>query len=169
MKKFAFSLQRILSFKKTMYEKERNLLAQLRAERTTLEQRRMDVEQQMYEQDAKFRQKAATEGVGLQEVNKNSLYRESAKLLMDQLDIEIDQLEIKIERQLTIVVELDKEVQSLEKLRERQWEEYLADAAREEQERILEMVSRKHFEAQQEEREEEYLELKKQETAKYAG
>ena len=55
-----------------------------------------------------------------------------------------------IEKQLVIVVALDKEVKSLEKLREKQWEEYQAETIREENERILEMVSSR-FAAEQKE------------------
>jgi len=140
----------MLAFKRTMYEKERNTLAQLRAERLSVELRRDSTERQFLERDAAFRQKAAEGGVGITEVTALSYQRESADGLIAALQEEMDRLEVEIEKQLVIVVALDKEVKSLEKLREKQWEEYQAETIREENERILEMVSSR-FAAEQKE------------------
>lgn len=159
MKRFAFSLQRMLAFKTTMYEKERNTLAQMRAERLTVFTRRQNTERQALERDAAFREKAAAEGVRLAEVTAVNYQRESADRLCELLDAELLRMDEAIEAQLQVVIALDKEVQSLEKLREKQWEEYQAEAAREEQERILELVSRKFSDEQAEERTEEEAEL----------
>ncbi|MGD9560559.1 MAG: flagellar export protein FliJ [Oscillospiraceae bacterium] len=150
MKRFAFSLERMLSFKRTMYEKERNTLAQLRAERLSVEQRRDNTERQMLEKHAAFRQKAATEGVRIDEVTSMSFHRESADHLITLLEMEMARLDVEIEKQLEIVMALDKEVKSLEKLREKQWEEYTAESIREENERILEIVSGRFVQTQSE-------------------
>ncbi len=150
MKRFAFSLQRMLGFKRSMYEKERNTLALLRAERAALQARRDDTERQMLAMDAEFRQKAAAEGVRIDEVTALSYHRTNSDRLIEQLEGEIARMDAAIEKQLLVVIELDKEVKSLEKLRERQWEEYQAEAAREERERILEIVSGRFAELQRE-------------------
>ncbi len=155
MKRFAFSLQRMLGFKTTMYERERNVLAHMRAERLALEQRRNAAEAQMYQMDADFRQKAATEGVSMDEVRQMSFHRDNADKLLQQFDIDLARMDVAIEKQLQVVIELDKEVQSLEKLRETQWEEYQMETAREERERILELVSARYAQDQREEAEEE--------------
>ncbi|MDL2293595.1 hypothetical protein LJC60_03080 [Ruminococcaceae bacterium OttesenSCG-928-D13] len=143
IKKFAFSLQRMLGFKRTLYEKERNTLAQLRAERLVLFTRRENTEHQMLASDAAFRDKAATEGVRFAEVAAQAYKRESADALCKSLDLDIANKDVEIEAQLQVVIALDKEVKSLEKLRESQWDEYVAELAREENERILEIVSNK--------------------------
>ncbi len=148
MQKFAFSLQRILGFKQTMYEKERNVLAQLRMQRATLEKRREDTQAQMLRVDAEFRKKAAEQGVRIQEVTRVSFHRESSDKLIKVLSVQIKQMDDAIEKQLKIVMELNKEVKSLEKLRESQWDEWQADFAREERERILELVSGRFVERQ---------------------
>ncbi len=148
MKKFAFTLERMLGFKRTMYEKERSMLAQLRAEQAALQQRRDDTENQMLQLDAEFRHKAATEGVSIDEVTRVSFHRDNSDKVIKQFDIDIAKMEVAIAKQLEIVVALDKEVKSLEKLREQQWEEYQAQAAREETERILELVSRNFVDEQ---------------------
>ena len=150
MKRFSFSLQRMLAFKETMYEKERNYLAQLRAERLVVFNRREGTERQMLADDAAFRRKAAEDGVKMADVTAQNFKRRSAMMLCELLDEELVQMDEAIEKQLQIVIVLDKEVKSLEKLREKQWEEYLADAAREESERILELVSGRYVEDQAE-------------------
>ncbi len=148
MKKFAFSLQRVLNFKRTLYDKERNTLAQLRAERFRVEERRDATVQQMAAMTDEFQQKAAAGGVGIGEVNKLNFHASNADMLVRELEREMARLEILIEKQLQIVIELDKEVKSLEKLREAQWDEYVAESMREEQQRILEIVSGRFAEAQ---------------------
>lgn len=150
MKKFAFTLERILGFKQTLYEKERNMLAQLRNERLMLETRRDDTLNQFLRMDASFREKAANGGVRIDEVTSLSFHRDNADRLVKQLDEEIAAKDVEIEAQLKIVIELDKEVKSLEKLREKQWEEYVADTMREENERIMEMVSGRYVDNQRE-------------------
>lgn len=142
MKRFAFTLQRMLGFKQTMYEKERNALAQMRAERLVVEQRRDATLRQMLQADAEFRQKA-TVGVTRDEIDKMSYLKASGERLVEDLQDIMARMDVEIEKQLQIVIALDKEVQSLEKLRERQWEEYEIEARHEESDRILEIVSRR--------------------------
>lgn len=155
MKRFAFSLQRMLGFKQTLYEKERNTLAQLRAERLALEMRRDATQAQMVRMDEDFRQKAATDGVRMDEVRKLSFHRDNAGKLIRQFDDELARMDIEIEKQLQVVIALDKEVKSLEKLRESQWEEYQREAAKEENDRILEIVTSRFAESQKAEQAEE--------------
>lgn len=150
MKKFSFSLERILAFKRTLYEKERNELARLRAVRARMQQRRDDTENQMLAADAAFREKAATEGVRIDDVNTMNYQRNSADILIKQLDIDIAEMDVLIEKQVEIVLELDRDIKGLEKLREKQWEEYIYETNQEEKERILELVSSKHIETQRE-------------------
>lgn len=147
MKKFIFTLERMLSYKRSLYEKERNQLAQLRAERAGLEQQRDDTVQQMLRIDADFREKAVT-GVSIEEVNQVKYHRENSDMLVHQLEEDMAKLDVEIEKQLLIVIQLDQDVKGLEKLREKQWEEYTAAAAKEEQERVLELVSSQFVEEQ---------------------
>lgn len=149
MKRFEFTLARILAFKQTMYDKERNTLAQMRAERLAVEIRKDDTKAQRRQRSDEFNEKAA-QGISVDEVNEYNFLQESAARLIEVLELDLYRRDIEIEKQLVVVVELDKEVKSLEKLRERQWEEYQADAAREEQQRILEIVSGRFAEEQRE-------------------
>lgn len=149
MKKFSFPLERILSYKRSLYEEARNELARLRHERATLEQRKEDTRRQILTREAEFHEKAAR-GIPMDEVQSYNYYRESAEHLIEELDAAIAAKDVEIEKQLEIVIQLDQDVKGLEKLREKQWNEYMDEARREENERILEIVSTKHIEAQRE-------------------
>lgn len=148
MKKFVFSLERILAFKRTLYEKERNALAQLRAQRAALEQKKEDTIAQTLQLDAEFREKAQR-GATIHDITSLNYHRENADLLVKQLNVDMATLDVAIEQQLKVVIQLDKDVKGLEKLRESQLEEYTAEAMKEEQERISELVSNKFIEDQQ--------------------
>lgn len=147
MKKFVFSLERILAFKRTLYEKERNALAQLRAQRAALEQKKEDTIAQTLQLDAEFRTKAKT-GVAIHDITALNYHRANAELLVKQLNKDMAVVDIAIEQQLKVVIQLDKDVKGLEKLRESQMEEYTTQAMKEEQERISELVSNKFIENQ---------------------
>ena len=146
MKKFAFSLQRMLAYKESLYEKERNELARLRRERVEVEQRRDATQAQEYAADREYRRKAAAEGVTADEVAAVNYQRRAARYLVEQLEMQMRDLDVRIERQLEVVVQLDRDVKSLEKLKEKKWEEYQFEANKEEQERIAELVSMKFIE-----------------------
>ena len=147
MKKFEFSLERLLGFKRSMYEKERNALAQLRVQRLALEAKKEETQRQIAVMEAEFREKAAN-GVKMDEVNRLSFHQTNAGRLIEQLDVDIEQMDVLIQRQLEVVIQLDKDVKGLEKLRETQWDEYTAEAMKAEQERILELVSGRFIEDQ---------------------
>ncbi len=155
MKKFAFSLQRMLAYKESLYEKERNELARLRRERLEIEQRKLGVQRQMAQMDAEYREEAATTGVSAEEIAKINYHRTNSRFLEEQLDKDMAAKDVQIEKQLEIVLQLDQDVKGLEKLKEKKWEEYQEAAAGEERERILEMVSTKFIETKAEEAAEE--------------
>lgn len=155
MKKFMFSLERVLRYKRTLYETERNTLASLRTKRRRLEEKRDSCENQLLILDKEFRLKAANEGVGINDINQLNYQKNNGDKLIEQLDEEMATLDIEIEKQLEIVMQLDKDVKGLEKLREKQFEEYTAEAMKEEQERVSELVSSKYIESRYEAQAEE--------------
>ncbi len=145
MRKFVFSLEKMLSYKHSLYEKERNELARLRSKRLETEHHRDSVLQQVAEKEAQL-YNHMDKGLSVTEIRQMGYYRDNADALVQLLEAQMRELDVEIEAQLAIVIALDQDVQSLEKLREKQWDEYLAEARREEAERISELVSRKHIE-----------------------
>ena len=150
MKKFAFTLEKMLNYKSSLYERERNELGRLRRERVELEVRRDNVQQQLRQREVEFQQKAA-DGVQMDEIQKIAYFRDNSEKLIISLEKQIVAKDIEIEKQLAIVIQLDKDVKGLEKLKENQWDEYVAESNREEKERILELVSFKYMETKNEE------------------
>lgn len=147
MKKFGFTLAKMLSYKSSLYERERNELARLRRERAELEARRKEVQHQLLAMEAEFRERACG-GVDVTEVQRIAYFRRNADCLCELLTRDMTDLDVRIARQLVIVIQLDQDVQGLEKLREKQWDEYMAAEKREESERISELVSTKYIETQ---------------------
>ncbi|MDL2252724.1 flagellar FliJ family protein [Ruminococcaceae bacterium OttesenSCG-928-I18] len=164
MRRFAFTLEKMLNYKSSLYERERNELGRLRRERVELEQKLEAVQQQLHEKEVEFQQKAA-HGVRMEEVQRIAYFRENSEKLVIALKEQIAAKEIEIEKQLAIVIQLDKDVKGLEKLKEKQWEEYVAESNREEKERILELVSFKYLETKNEEALEELAERQAEQAA----
>ncbi len=121
----------MLSYKHSLYEKERNELARLRRERLDKEHHRDNVLKQVAEKEAQL-YKDMEKGLSVTEVKQMGYYRDNADTLVQLLETQMHELDIEIEKQLAIVIALDQDVQSLEKLREKQWDEYLAQVRREE-------------------------------------
>ena len=112
MKKFAFSLERMLNFQSQNLEKEMGILARREAEGTTI-----------------FMLKACFSIL------------ESARNQLEEMEEELRLLQAGLERQRQIVTEASREVKKLEKLKEKQLEEYHRGEAKEQQETIAEHVA----------------------------
>lgn len=137
----------MLGYKRSLYERERHELARMRRERDRVEQRRDSTISQLGAREREFREKAAV-GAHVEDVNSYNYQRNAAEILIKALQEEIDRMNIEIEKQLEIVIQLDKDVKGLEKLREKQWDKYVFEANKEEHERILEIVSTKYIDDQ---------------------
>ena len=143
MKKFEFSLEKMLHYKETIYDKEKNALGQLRAEQNALEQRMEDNDLQALETDAKMKM-AAAQGTTVLQLQAFSFQIENARSLKKQYSKDLELLMARIEKQLHVVLELSKEISGLEKLREKQRAEYDYSVQRAEAEQISELVSSRY-------------------------
>lgn len=143
MKKFTFSLEKLLRYKETLYDKEKNALGTLRAERIAVEQRLEENARQAAEADAGLKQEAAR-GTTILRLRTFQYQIENARRLEKQYELELIAADERIERQLQVVLELQKEISALEKLREKQRAEYDYDVQREESETIGELVSSRY-------------------------
>jgi flagellar FliJ protein len=142
MKPFNFTLQRLLDFKERLLEKEKLTLASLRMEQRKLQ----DLIDYLFEQtavlQAKMRRKAGS-----------GAYAFELHSLQYQVDICLNNLksareekkkvDLQVERQLQTVMTIDRERAQLEKLKEKQLEEYRLAETREASETISEYVSMK--------------------------
>ena len=140
MKKFAFSLERMLNFQSQNLEKEMGILGRMTAERDALEARKRDMDEKAAGIQAEIARREA-EGTTIFMLKACYSILESARNQLEELEKERKLLQAGLERQRQVVTEASREVKKLEKLKEKQLEEYHRGEAKEQQETIAEHVA----------------------------
>ena len=140
MKKFAFSLERMLNFQSQNLEKEMGILGRMTAERDALEARKRDMAEKAAGIQAEIARREA-EGTPIFMLKACYSILESARNQLEELEKERKLLQAGLERQRQVVTEASREVKKLEKLKEKQLEEYHRGEAKEQQETIAEHVA----------------------------
>ena len=140
MKSFAFTMERMRSYKEQVLDEEKDALRRLRQQRDELERkiRELYLYCRKLELDFQGRQQR---GVTRQEISAYHFYQENSRLTIEQLDRELAAVSAEVETQLKVVVARSQEVSSLDKLEEKQLETYRQEVSRETQETITEQVS----------------------------
>ncbi len=123
MKKFEFSLEKMLSFKDQMLSGEKLRLAELRNRlahlNDTLEQLR--AEYAYCDGELKERERA---GLTPQDFSRRKAYLNVLSERIKQQQQQIKIMETRVNEQVTVVVRVSQDVATLEKLKERQLEDY---------------------------------------------
>ena len=135
MKKFAFSLERMLNFQSQNLEKEMGILGRMTAERDALEAQKRDMADKAAGVQADITRREA-EGTTIFMLKACFSILESARNQLEEMEEELKLLQAGLERQRQIVTEASREVKKLEKLKEKQLEEYHRGEAKEQQETI---------------------------------
>lgn len=140
MKKFTFTLQKLMDFREQELDRQKNTLGLLRVEL-----------QRIYDETDELRTKIARHSEELEELCFNgaqafeiSIRKRYIVSLQQEIHAKEQQALLKqqeIEKQLGVVVEATKDVRTLEKLEEKQLEEYKAAATKENESFIEEFVS----------------------------
>ena len=142
MKKFEFSLNRIRAYKKTLLDREKNVLAGLIMEQNNINDRLVQLEKDFEdinnEMHEKMQEGLDISSIKIYEFRKNGV-REEKRVLNDRLDF----LDTSIRRQQSRVANLKQEVNGYDKLEEKQREEYNKEVAKEQENVIAESVSQK--------------------------
>ncbi|MEG1777507.1 MAG: flagellar export protein FliJ [Angelakisella sp.] len=142
MKKFEFSLGRMLDYRQSLLEKEKNTLMQLFAKRNSIEDEIEENEGQRRETAEELR--ALTEkGTTITEIQRLNYRLEAIRRRAKRLIQDMQDTELAIEEQREVVTESSQTVKSLELLRDNQREEYDYASRKEEEERIAELISSK--------------------------
>ncbi|MBE6836848.1 MAG: hypothetical protein E7509_02470 [Ruminococcus sp.] len=140
MKKYEFSLKRIKDYKTQMLNREKNTLLGLRMEKKGLEEKIADLDKQYelinQEMHKNFKEGMTIAQLNIYEFRKNGV-REEKKSILKRINL----LDISIERQQKKVVLAKQEVSGLDKLEEKQLEEYIAAYNKEQEDIIAEFVS----------------------------
>ena len=140
MKKFSFSLEKLYGYKEQVLSKEKNDLAQYRSEKQQLLEEKEKLERLLAESGEEFAEKAAV-GMSIVEINVIKDYQKSLTEDIRLKEREIEEAEERISGQLRVVIQASKDVNSLEKLRDKQLDEYKFKAAKSDEQFIEEFVT----------------------------
>lgn len=140
MKKFNFTLQSLKRYNDQVLSGEKSVLGRLRAELAE-QQAQLDEKTAEYEQSIIKLNALVSEGTTAMRLSLHKKYVSSLQQDIYRIKAQMAQKREEIEIQLEKVVEATKEVSKLEKLEEKQLEEYRYAAQKEEELRIEEFVS----------------------------
>lgn len=140
MKKFTFSLERMLDYEESLKEKEKNALMQMYAERNEVEEQITRCEMQFAQTNQQLLKKTM-EGTTVLELQLVNLNLQSLRIRQKQLAEDLEQMELQIAKQLEVLLHHSKQVTSLDKLKDKQFDEYSYLLRKSEEDEISEMVS----------------------------
>ena len=141
MKSFQFSLAKMRSYKEQVLEKEKTTLRHLQAEKAKIETDIENLENHRKEREQEFNN--SKNGLMAGELMLYKFHVENTRLQLNNLYEELKRAEARVDAQIKVVVGASQEVSGLDKLREKQLEEYKYLEAKEMQEEILELVANK--------------------------
>lgn len=140
MKRFQFTLQKLMDFRQQELDRQKNTLSALQADLQRMHQEKEElirrVEQSSEELDVVCRQ-----GAQAYEISVRKRYIVSLQQEIHAHEFSISMKQEEVNKQLGVVVEATKDVRTLEKLEEKQLEEYKAAATKENEQFIEEFVS----------------------------
>ncbi len=140
MKRFEFSLNKLKDFKEQVLEKEKNDLAHLRRQQQQYLDDKNALEEKLRRSNREFCEKSA-KGMTVMQVTTFKGYHHSLTEQIKELEASIEKMEVKVQKQLGVVIEATKEVSSLDKLEEKQLEDYNFKVAKAEEQFIAEYVT----------------------------
>ncbi len=123
MKRFQFSLDKLKGYKEQILDKEKNDLAHLRRQQQQYIDDKRALEEKLRRSNEEFCTKSA-QGMTILQVTTFKGYHRSLTEQIKELEASIEKMEVKVQKQLGVVIEATKEVSSLDKLEEKQLEEY---------------------------------------------
>ncbi len=139
MKRFEFSLNKLMGYKKQVLDREKNDLAHLRRQQQQMLDEKSELEARLTYSNNEFCQKSGV-GMTVLQITMFKSYHQSLSQQIKELEASIEKMEEKVQKQLGVVIEATKEVSSLEKLEEKQLEEYNFMVAKQEEQFISEYV-----------------------------
>ncbi len=140
MKKFEFSLRHMRDYRERLLDEEKGTLQRRKAERDQIENDIVRLEGDFAALSRKMQEKAE-KGTTVIELRKLSAQMDNVRLQIQDLEKALVKAEQRVEKQMDVVVEANKEVTKLDKLEEKQREEYRHQVSKAEEDRIDEFVS----------------------------
>ena len=140
MKKFQFTLSKILDLKNNILEAEKNRLGQLQEVQHKLEEEILELETAMQNISREMID-AQTEGVTVAELIAYNARRANIRMQLEELALRLADAKKSVDHQMQIVVEASREVSKFEKVEERQYEVYREVEKKAETARVEELVA----------------------------
>lgn len=140
MKKFHFSLQKLMDFREQELDRQKNALSMLQAELRRIEEARELLIEKVAEQSEQL-ERVCRLGSTAMDIAMRKRYIVTLQQEIHVKEQMAADKRVEIEQQLSVVVEATKDVKTLEKLEEKQLEEYNHAAAKENEQFIDEFVS----------------------------
>ncbi|MDR0947352.1 MAG: flagellar FliJ family protein [Ruminococcus sp.] len=123
MKRFEFTLNKLMGFKRQLLDREKNSLAVIRSERLQFDTEKSAVIEDLKRSNEEFNGQSQV-GLNIMQINAFKNYHYALHIKIKSIDTAIEDCEKRIARQLQRVLDATKEVKSLEKLEEKQLEDY---------------------------------------------
>ena len=142
MKKFHFTLARMLEFKTQILDKEKDLLGSIRQKKNEIDQK-IECLRQEVRNISNCTLQAQKKGITVEELQFAGMQIQNARQCLKQLAIEQEAMEKELQRQQPVVIKASQEVTRLEKLRDKQLEEFKYEEKRAHEAEILELVTGK--------------------------
>ncbi len=140
MKKFQFTLQKLMDFRQQELDRQKNTLSVLQAELQRIYEEKDELSRKVEEFGAEL-EEVCRSGAQAYEISVRKRYIVSLQQEIHARELSAAQKQEEINRQLGVVVEATKDVRTLEKLEEKQLEDYKAAAVKENEQFIEEFVS----------------------------
>ena len=151
MKKFQFTLQKLMDFRQQELDRQKNTLSALQAELQRIYQEKEELIRRV-EESSQDLEIICRQGAQVFEVSVRKRYIVSLQQEIHAHDASAAMKQQEINKQLGVVVEATKDVRTLEKLEEKQLEDYKAAANKENEQLIEEFVSGQSIRAHNEQR-----------------
>ncbi len=151
MKKFQFTLQKLMDFRQQELDRQKNTLSALQAELQRIYQEKEELIRRV-EESSQDLEIICRQGAQAFEVSVRKRYIVSLQQEIHAHDASAAMKQQEINKQLGVVVEATKDVRTLEKLEEKQLEDYKAAANKENEQFIEEFVSGQSIRAHNEQR-----------------
>lgn len=143
MKKFSFPLEKVLRYKNSILQEEKNKLSILRAELNRIEKEFEENSRQLLHSDKQLKE-IALKGANIMELRSISFQIDNTRQLLEGLEKSRLKQENLIEDQLTVVLEINRSVSGIERLKEKHIESYREAQFKENELVISELVSTKY-------------------------
>lgn len=140
MKAFKFSLNRVRNFKGQVLNKEKKVLSALQSRRDEIENRILALEKYRDETILTLRSKQE-KGASLNELSSLNYLIDNARMQIKEALVELKKAEEEIEKQRQVVLAIYQEKTGMDKLEEKQAEEYRLLEAKSNENEIMQVCS----------------------------